>query len=444
MDTGRRIMVLGTGRSGIAAARLLAAEGLALRLADEGRIPDALPAALAGAERRQGVFTPEWLAGVDALVVSPGVPPASPVLRAARKAGLPLSGELEEAYRRCPRPLLAVTGSNGKSTVTTLTAHLLASLGIKAPAGGNLGRPLSELLLDEADADLYVVEVSSFQAETFRAFHPRGAALLNLSPDHLDRYATVEDYYAAKLRLFERLGPDDHLVLGEQEMAARRLDRCPARRLSFLLEREPEPGEESCFLSDGILRYRFEGHDVSLLPAKELPLLGRHNIANALAALALVLPLARDPEALVEGLRTFRGLPHRMEDLGRLGPLRCFNDSKATNVEATLAGLGGLSQPVLLIAGGRDKGGDFRAMAAALPGVRLLFGIGEAGPDLAAAFGARGRSLPDLDSAIEAARAAGREGELLVLSPACSSYDQYRNFEERGEHFRRLVREATP
>jgi UDP-N-acetylmuramoylalanine--D-glutamate ligase len=436
------ILILGAGRSGQAAARLLLNDGRPLRLADEGGLPGDLPPELESVDLRGGEFAPDWLTDIDLLVLSPGVPPESPTLRAAQAAGIRISGELEEAYRRCPRPLLAVTGSNGKSTVTALAGHLLAAQGIHAPAGGNLGRPLSELLVEEPTAELYVVEVSSFQAETFERFRPAGAALLNLSPDHLDRYPDLEAYYGAKLRCFAAMTAEDRLVLGEDPELENRLAGCPARRLPFLLERRPLAEEEATFLHEGMLCTRLAGEESSLVAAAELPLVGRHNLSNALAALALVLPFGADPVGLAKGLREFRGLAHRMEDLGELAGLRCVNDSKATNVEASVAGLAGLDASLLLIAGGKDKGGDFAAMAAALPRVRIAYGIGEAGPDIARAFGERGRELPDLAAALAAARAEGREGEILLLSPACASYDQYRNFEERGDHFRRLIEEA--
>ncbi len=442
MSEAKGILILGAGRSGRAAARLLMREDRPLRLADEAGIPTDLPAGLEELDLRGGDFEPDWLRGIGRVVLSPGVAPESPALCAARAAGLRISGELEEAYRRCPRPLLAVTGSNGKSTVTALAGHLLAAQGFHAPAGGNLGRPLSELLIEEPEAEFYVVEVSSFQAETFERFHPAAATLLNLSPDHLDRYGELEDYYAAKLRCFAAMEAEDHLVLGEDPELEDRLARCPARRLPFLLDRRPMAEEEAAFVHEGMLCTRLAGEEAALIAAAELPLVGRHNLANALAALALVLPFGADPAGLAEGLRGFRGLPHRMEDLGELAGLRCVNDSKATNVEASVAGLAGLDASLLLIAGGKDKGGDFTAMAAALPRVRIAFGIGEAGADVARAFGERGRQVPDLAAALAAAREAGREGEILLLSPACSSYDQYRNFEERGDHFRRLVEEA--
>lgn len=454
-------LILGMARSGRALARLLTARGRAVVLADERLGTDDLPADLRHLPFRGGPFASDWLAGVSRVVLSPGVPPDAPAPRAAREAGLRVSGELEEAFALAGAPVLAVTGTNGKSTTTTLLGLLLESQGWRAPAGGNLGRPFSELVLDEPDADFYVLEVSSFQAETFRRFRPHAAALLNLTPDHLDRYGDAERYYAAKLRLFERLDADDWLILPADGTLDERLAACPSRRLRFDaraagagVDAGAGPGDgghggdeivpDGAGVAGGAIVLRREGRETALLPAADLRLVGRHNLANALAALACALPFLRDAVALAEVLRTFPGLPHRMEPLGRCGPLDCYNDSKATNVEATLASLGGLAGPLLLIAGGRDKGGDFDEMARGLPQVRLAFGIGEAGPDIARAFGSRGRLAGDLATALRQALDEGADGEPLILSPACASFDQFSDFEARGDAFRRLVREAAP
>ncbi|MBN2171125.1 MAG: UDP-N-acetylmuramoyl-L-alanine--D-glutamate ligase [Candidatus Krumholzibacteriota bacterium] len=455
-------LILGMARSGRALARLLQARGRAVVLADERLAAGDLPDDLRGLPFHGGPFAADWLQGVTRLAVSPGVLPDAPAPRAARAAGIPVSGELEEAFALAGAPVLAVTGTNGKSTTTTLLGLLLESQGWLAPAGGNLGRPFSELVLAEPDADFYVLEVSSFQAETFARFRPHAAALLNLTPDHLDRYGDAERYYAAKLRLFERLAADDWLVLPAGGGLDARLGGCPARRLRF----EPcggagagggpasdagataaaggDAGADGAGLRGGAIVLRRAGRETPLLPAADLRLVGRHNLANALAALACALPFLRDEAALAGVLRAFPGLPHRMEPLGRCGVLDCYNDSKATNVEATLASLGGLAGPLLLIAGGRDKGGDFDLLARELPQVRLAYGIGEAGPSVVLAFGPRGRLAGDLAAALRAALDEGRDGERLVLSPACASFDQYRDFEARGDAFRRLVREAVP
>ena len=434
-----KVLIVGAGRSGQALARLLRAEGREALLADEKLASRDLPADLQETPLLGGPFQSAWLAGIERVVLSPGVPGDGAAARAAAAARIPVSGEIEEAFARARRPIVAVTGTNGKSTTTTLIGMLLESQGYAAPAGGNLGRPFSQLLLEEPGADYYVLEISSFQCETFERFHPRCAGLLNLTPDHLDRYGDVERYYAAKLRLFERMEARDWIYAPDDAEIAARLAPYPPARLLFSLAGEVEQG---AFLRRGSLWGRFGGQEFEILPAAELGLVGRHNLANALAAVAAVLPFGVEARNMAGVLRSFCGLPHRMEDLGPLEGLRCFNDSKATNVEAALASLSGMAGSILLIAGGRDKGGDFGMLAAGLPQVRRVYGIGEAGAAIVRAFGERGRDVGDLAAAVRAAREEGREGELLVLSPACASYDQYRNFEERGEHLRRLVSEA--
>jgi len=432
-----RILILGAARSGQWAARLLAGRDRRVTLSDRKLVSGDLPEDLRGLPFLHGDFREDWLEDFDALLVSPGVAQDSPPVLAARARGLRVSGEMEESFRLGGPPVAAVTGTNGKSTTTTLASLILEAGGLSAPAGGNLGRPASRLALEEAGADLQVLEVSSFQAETFDLFRPRAAALLNLTPDHLDRYADFEDYAEAKLRCFASMRAEDTLILPRDAELESRLDGHPSRRLYFALE---EFEGEGAFLRDQVLTTRWAGETRAVIPADELGIPGRHNLSNALAALALALPFGLDSEAAAGALRAFDGLPHRMEYAGSLGPLRCYNDSKATNVEAALASLSGLEASILLIAGGRDKGGDFGLMARGLPRVRRVYAIGEAAPAILRAFGRRARDCGDMASAVAAARKEGREGEWLVLSPACSSYDQFRNFEERGARFRELLK----
>jgi len=282
--------------------------------------------------------------------------------------------------------------------------------------------------------------VSSFQAETFDRFAPRSAGLLNLTPDHLDRYGDLESYFAAKLRCFAAMGPGDALVLPADAEIQARLQGHPSRRLRFAAG--PLEGD-GAFLRDGILHTRWNGREEALLPAAELGLLGSHNLLNALAALALCLPFHLDGPAAAEALRRFTGLPHRMEFVGETAGLRCYNDSKATNVEAALASLSGLDESLLLIAGGRAKGGGFAQLAEGLPRVRRVYAIGEASAELCAAFGERALPCGDLEGALARAREEGLPGEWLVLSPACASFDQFADFEARGRRFAELVKEGA-
>ncbi len=435
-----RILILGAARSGQWVARLLAGKGRRVSLSDRKLAATDMPEDLKALPFLHGEFDEAWLENFDALLISPGVARDSLPVLAARARGLRVTGEMEESFGLAEKPVAAVTGTNGKSTTTTLLSLILEAGGKEAPAGGNLGRPASQITLEQPEADLQVLEVSSFQAETFDRFRPRVASLLNLTPDHLDRYADFEDYAEAKLRCFAAMTSEDTLVHPRDDALEARLGRHPSKRLHFGLE---DTGDEGAFLRDGKLWIRYESAQRELMPAGELGILGRHNQLNALAALAMALPLGLDADPAVSALRSFRGLPHRMEFAGELAGLRCYNDSKATNVEAALASLSGLEGSVLLIAGGRDKGGDFDLLARNLPHVRRVYAIGEAAPAILTAFGDRARDAGDLTGALAAAREEGREGELLILSPACSSFDQFKDFEARGEAFMHLVREGA-
>lgn len=435
-----RILILGAARSGQWAARLLVKHNRRVTLSDRKLAAQDLPEDLRNLPFLTGEFREEWLDDIDALLISPGVARDSAPVLAARARGLRVTGEMEESCRISTSPSAAITGTNGKSTTTTLLSLILEESGKSAPAGGNLGRPASQITFEEPGADLQVLEVSSFQAETFDTFHPRVAALLNLTPDHLDRYADFEDYVEAKLRCFAAMSAEDTLVIPRDPDLERRLERVPARRLYFGCAEEEGDG---AFYEKGRLLVRYEGQVQDVMPVDELGVLGRHNLLNALAALAMALPLGLNPATAAKALREFTGLPHRMEFAGRMAGLNCYNDSKATNVEAALASLSGLEGSILLIAGGRDKGGDFGLLARELPGVRRVYAIGEATKAILAAFGDRARDTGDLDGALAAAREEGHEGEMLILSPACSSFDQFRDFEARGEAFMSRVKESA-
>ncbi len=442
-DPPSRVLVVGLGASGRAAAHLAAADGSRVVVTDLR--PEAeLAAALEGLPPLDGLFAgghPEaCLEGVELVVASPGVEAGAPLLAAAGDRGIPVLTELEFAWLHRPEaPLAAVTGSNGKSTVTALTAHVLREAGFRAAAGGNLGPPASELVL-RGGWECWVLEVSSFQAELLTALRPRVALLLNLSQDHLERHPTMEAYLEAKLRLFARQGPGDAAVLsGDDPRVAAAPVR--ARRLLFSLEHPAD-----AWLDGDILRLG----GAELLPASELPLAGRHNAANALAAALAARELGAPVEALAPALATFRGLPHRHVTVHEAGGVRWVDDSKATNVGATLAALSGYPEgTVHLILGGLAKGQDFAPLVPAVRrAARRVYLIGRDAATLAAALegAAPLEHCGTLERAVERARAAARPGDTVLLAPACASFDQFRDYGERGDVFARLApgREGVP
>jgi UDP-N-acetylmuramoylalanine--D-glutamate ligase len=427
-----RALVVGLGRSGRAAALLLRRCGSEVVAVDRAPV-EAAALEAAGVEVRA-----PWdgaVAGVDLVVKSPGVPGDAPPVAAARAAGVRVWSEVELAARSLPNPLVGVTGTNGKTTTTELTAHLVRAGGHPAHACGNQGTPLSGLVGAVHPAAWLVVECSSFQLEDVHELRPRAAVLLNLAPDHLDRHPDLAHYREAKLRLFRRQEPGDLAILPDG------LDppgRAPAHRLS-----QDGPGPDVVAWAEGGLHLAGAGRVAAW---EELPLRGRHNRENQMAAAALAAHAGVAAEAIAEGLRSFPGVAHRLEPVGTADGVRFVNDSKATNPDAALAALDAYPEGVHLIAGGRAKGTPFDDLAAAArPGVRRAYLIGEAAEELADALAAVG--VPhEVDGTLEAAVAAAagraRPGEVVLLAPACTSFDQFDDFEARGEAFRVAARAA--
>ncbi|MCB9650732.1 MAG: UDP-N-acetylmuramoyl-L-alanine--D-glutamate ligase [Deltaproteobacteria bacterium] len=441
-----RAAVVGAGVSGLAAARLLLAKGATVVVADdrprEALGPDA-QAALQGVELVP--LTAAALAGVELVVLSPGVPRSRPELADSIKAGR-LVGEVELASWFVHLPMVGVTGTNGKSTTTALVAHLLRQAhGDAVFAGGNLGEPLSTLALDPARYVAAAVELSSYQLESVVEAQFMVSCWLNLTPDHTDRYQSLEEYAAAKRRLLMRRSVHGVAVLnakdrycadaglslgGDVRWFAPSPTSDLASTMGTLLESDDVARRTT---DDGVERYRLDN------PA----LLGLHNKANALAAIECARHLGVSPEAVQAGLSTFRGLPHRLELLGEVGGVRYYNDSKATNVDSAVTALAALPGPVLLIAGGKDKGAPWAPLVEAARGkVALVLSIGQAAPLVEAAFGPAGFevvSAGTLDEAVAVARARAQPGAQVLLSPACASFDQFRDYNHRGEVFRALV-----
>jgi UDP-N-acetylmuramoylalanine--D-glutamate ligase len=431
---------VGLARSGVAAALALRARGEQVIGVDSGSAEDPGVASAAGRLREAGVEVRLDASGVDlaararTLIKSPGVPQHAPIVQAARARGTPVLGELELAWRLLPNQFIAVTGTNGKTTTTEWIGHVHVEAGLPVAIAGNVGRALSSLVLDRSlpDDATVVCEASSFQLEDTDFFSPEAAVLLNLSPDHLDRHGTYEDYVAAKLRIFANQGNDD-VAVAPADLPVEDLGGC-ARRVLFGAGPGPELSERAGYLW---------WDEQPILPVDEIALPGEHNVQNAMATAAVCLARGVEADAVAGGLRTFAGVRHRLERVAVRDGVTWINDSKATNVASTLVALRSFPGGIHLIAGGRGKQQDFTPLAPLVAErCRAVYLIGEAATDLAAALAPAGVPLKQagaLEHAIALARAAATAGQVVLLSPACASFDQYADFEARGDHFRALV-----
>lgn len=427
-------LVIGAGKSGVAAANFLAARGTSVTLADSKSDPD-LPLPLDdNVTRAFGTDPP--LDGVSEIVISPGVPLTIPLLQRAAAMAIPIVGEIELAYRYLQGTVIAVTGSNGKSTTTTLIGEILADAGRQPIVAGNIGEPLIAAL-DLEKPRTYVLELSSFQLETVDAFHANVALLLNITPDHMDRYPNFEAYAAAKMRIFRNQTPRDVAILGES------LDTrdTPARVWRFSSSRKIE--NNGAWLDGDELVLCIEGQE-RRVPRASLRLEGTANVENALAAWLAARAVGVDDISVQIAFGAFGGLPHRMVLVREMGGVRWVNDSKGTNVDATLKSLESFEpHRVLLILGGKDKAGEFERMRELVAEkTRAVITIGMAAERIAEALDGAAAIVPmgDMSRAVTWASENAKAGETVLLSPACASFDQYRNFEHRGEHFEELVR----
>ncbi|MDX2170344.1 MAG: UDP-N-acetylmuramoyl-L-alanine--D-glutamate ligase, partial [Deltaproteobacteria bacterium] len=426
-----------------AAARLLATRGARVRVAERAAGAQRDPQWPTAVELVSGDDqAPALLDGIGLVVPSPGVPHDHPLLAAAVSRGLPVWSEIELAARWLTCPVLAITGTNGKSTVTTLIGAMLAASGQRVFVGGNLGTPLSEAGLDPAPWDAAVAEVSSFQLEWVPSFRPRVAVLLNLTPDHQDRYPNPADYGAAKANLLRHQDAGDVAVLNRDDAwvwEQRRHTR--ATVLSF----GRGPVEFGTYL-DGDDAVVWGAGQPQRYDLRESPLVGAHNRENLLAAITAASAWGTPPEAIRAGLRTTAGLPHRLQLVGERRGVRWYDDSKATNVGAVEKSLDSFDGGIVLLLGGYDKGGDFAALAPRLGRVAQLICFGKAGPSIAAQLGAAAgaRVVPTLAAAVERAAALARPGQVVVLAPGCASFDEFRDYAQRGDTFRALVDALPP
>ena len=472
------IAVVGLGKSGTAVSTLLSREGARVYASDAGGGSgvDTSAALLRplGVDVETGGHDLERIARATLVVASPGVPPDAPPLQRAREAGLPIIGEIEVALHAIPAlRYIAITGTNGKSTVTALTAHLLRGLGLDAVAAGNIGMPLSEVALRDRRPDWVALEISSFQLHDTPSISPAVGAVTNLSADHLDRYASVDEYYADKAMLFRNAHDRSKWVLnGDDDEVMRLPERRPAtpprgaRRVEAAANAAARVARAAPpALRGDVYTVSLERHDAAAwydrehgqlvvlgrptASRAELPLIGEHNVSNALFALLAVMVADPNHETadararLADSLRSFQGLPHRLELAGEYDGVRWINDSKATNVGSTLVALRGMEQPTILLLGGRHKGEPYTRLNDELRRtVKAVIAYGEAAPTIMQDVGGvvpieeMGRSF---EAIIERARALAAPGDAVLLSPACSSFDMFKNYEERGTMFKRLA-----
>jgi UDP-N-acetylmuramoylalanine--D-glutamate ligase len=443
---GLRVVVVGLARSGIAAARLLRGAGAHVTGVD------AQPLAALGAEARAlaalgvrlltGGPAPIEAFPADLVVVSPGVPLDAPVLSNARQRAIPVIGELELGWRALEADTVAITGTNGKTTTTALTGALLGDESRPVLVAGNIGTPLSASAAGFPASGLVVCEVSSFQLETTDRFHPRVAAVLNVTPDHLDRHGSFDAYLDAKARIFLNQGPADTAVLNADDPATRGLaSRTRARVIWFSRLGRLEDG---LFVADGWIVTRLHGREEPVSPLSEITLRGQHNVENVLAAAACALALGVTARTIRRAVGDFRAVAHRIEFVRALDGVQYYNDSKGTNVDSTVKAIESFSEPMVLIAGGKGKGQDFTPLAGTARGrVRHAVLIGEDASRIEAALATERVPVTragTMAAALDTARALAQPGDVVLLSPGCASFDMFDNYEHRGDVFKDLVR----
>ena len=430
-----KITVIGMGKSGTAAAVWLARQGADVLVVDDRSqaIPDALREG--GIRFHLGEWTEGDLFGSDRIVISPGFPVSRLPMAKLRSAGIPVVGEMEMAAAQISAPILAVTGTNGKSTTTTLIGDILNAWGMSVFVGGNLGRPLSEAI--DGTWDFVVVEASSFQLETIDRFHPRVAVLLNVTPDHLDRYPDFKAYRLAKWRIFKNQTPKDYAILNMDEQIPPTISAATA-----FFSRTVAPAR-GVFVRDGQIMTRLrDGEAEPIFKTDEMKIHGAHNVENVLAAVAATEVCGAPLSAIRQALSTFTGLPHRMELVREINHVRYIDDSKGTNVGAVAKSLEGMMSPVILIAGGQAKGCDFAPLREiVLRKTKRLILLGEAQAEMARCFADHPAvdRVASMEAAVATAHAHAAAGDIVLLSPACASFDLFRDYRHRGEVFKQAV-----
>jgi UDP-N-acetylmuramoylalanine--D-glutamate ligase len=447
---GKTALVVGAGRSGLASARFLLERGASVVLTD-AKSEQALETEVAPLKeiaRHSGELIlqleghkKDSFRECDFVVVSPGVSLALPEFEISRQSGIPIMAEVELAYRHLNGKIIGITGSNGKTTTTTLVSELMAGAGFKTYAAGNIGVPLISLAANSSSEDIYSVELSSFQLEGIREFRPFIGSILNLTPDHLDRYAGFEKYIEAKKRIFMNQRNSDFAVLNADDARTEAIAAAvPSKPVLFSRHRNLDNG---AFVRNGRIIYKDEAGEKDLFSVNAIGLKGAHNLENVLAACAMAILAGASAESLEESVRKFKGVEHRIEWVGEFQGVQYYNDSKATNVDAAIKALEAFPGGILLIAGGRDKNGDFSVMKKLVrERVKHLVLIGEAANKIRTALSdaTDTSGAGTMQEAVLMCRRFARPGDVVLLAPACASFDMFGNYEQRGRVFKEAVR----
>jgi UDP-N-acetylmuramoylalanine--D-glutamate ligase len=441
---GKRVLVVGLGRSGVASALFLKSQGARVTVSDV-KSPEQLRAEIPvlldhGIAVETGGHGERTFQNQDLIVVSPGIPVDAAPIAQARALGQPVIGEIELAAEFLPVPIVAITGSNGKTTTTTLIGEIFAAGGLKTLVGGNIGTPAISLVPQATPETVVVLEVSSFQLETIRSFRPKLGIVLNVTPDHLDRHRTFAAYVDAKGRLFENQQPEDFAVLNADDPTCVNLAvRTRAPVFWFSRKREVEQG---AFVRNGAVLFRRAGQQQEVMLASEIPLKGSHNLENVLAAACAGALMGCEAAKIGAAIRNFKAVEHRLEYVATVRGVEYYNDSKATNVDATIKALESFPGNIHLILGGKDKGSDYTVLSDLLRHrVKAVYTIGAAAEKVQSQIKGATTVISSgtIDAAVKQAATAAQPGDVVLLAPACASFDQFQNYEHRGRVFKDLV-----
>jgi UDP-N-acetylmuramoylalanine--D-glutamate ligase len=443
---GKRVLIIGLAVSGIPTVRVLASMGAQVTVSDK-KDRDQLQPALkelegVDAAYRLGDQRPELAEWPDFAVISPGVPTDIPLVRELKRLNKEVISEIELSYRLTKAPIVAITGTNGKTTTTALTGRILEESGRTTHVVGNIGKPIISVVPSTEESHVLVAEISSFQLETIKSFRPVSAAILNLTPDHLDRHKSFENYVAVKAKVFENQGPDDHMVLNADDSETAMLSkRCRSRVIFFSRKKTLDNG---VFLEDGYIVIADGKQKQRVCKADSIKIPGAHNLENALAATALAWSVGVEPNAIARGLMSFEGVEHRLENVAEINGVAYINDSKGTNTDASIKAIQAVSGPIILIAGGYDKGSGFEALVNNFEGrVRAVVLLGQTADRIKKTCQNRNYKniyiVGNMEDAVKTAASIARPGDTVLLSPACASWDMFKNFEERGRVFKAAV-----